>query len=153
MKVHQLVEIRKTLDDLSKHEGIEFAYSVYKNKIIIDKKLSELDFIKNIEPEVVEYENKRIQLCEDSSEKDNSGKPIIENDLYKIVNIKEFESKIEELNHIYEPFLKKRQLQIDLFNTKMNEDCELDFHKINISDLPKGFKTAEDLDLISFMLK
>ena len=153
MKVHQLVEIRKNLDGLSKYEGIEFAYSVYKNKIIIDKKLAELDFIRSIDPEVVEYENKRIALCENSSEKDSNGKSIIENDMYKIIDPEAFEEKIIELNKKYEPFLEKRQSQIDLFNSRMNEECELDFHKIEITDIPKDFKTAEDLDLISFMLK
>lgn len=153
MKLHQLVEIRKKLDDLSKYEGIEFAYSVYKNKQIIDKKMAEVDFIRNIDPEVVEYENKRIQLCEDYSEKDSNGKPIIENDLYKIIDLNNFEKKIGELNEKYKSFLEKRQSQIDLFNTRMNEDCELNFHKIEIKDLPKDFKTAEDLESISYMLK
>jgi len=153
MLLYQLINIRKKLNEISKYEGIEFAYSVFKNKQIIDKKLNDVEFIKNISPEIMEYENKRTEFCEKHSKKDSNGEPIIDNDLYTIADIESFKKDMNELNTKYEPFLKKREEQINLFNTKMNEEVECEFFKININELPPDFKTANDLEDISFMIK
>ena len=57
------------------------------------------------------------------------------------------------LNKEYEPYLEMRQEQIDLFNKKMNEEVDINLLKIDLSDIPTDFKTAKDLETISFMLK
>lgn len=152
MLLYQLVEIRKKLDELSKYEGVEFAYAVFKNKKIIDKKLEEVDFIKNVDPEVIEYENKRIEICETFSDKDDNGKPLIDKDLYVIRDRITFENEMKKLNEDYKDHLEKREQQIKIFNDRMNETANIDLVKVQLNDVPADFKTANDLETISFML-
>jgi len=152
MILYQLVEIRKKLDELSKYEGVEFAYAVFKNKKIIDKKLEEVDFIKNVDPEVIEYENKRIEICETFSDKDDNGKPLIDKDLYVIRDRITFENEMKKLNEDYKDHLEKREQQIKIFNDRMNETANIDLVKVQLNDVPADFKTANDLETISFML-
>lgn len=152
MFVYQLVNAKKALDNVSHYQGLEFAYAVFKNKQLIDNKLMEVDFIKNVSPEVVEYENQRIKLCEDYSKKNDEGMPIIENDLYLIENQDEFKEKMKDLVEKYKPFVEERQKQIEIFNEKMNNQANIDWIKIKKDQIPLDIKTANELQEISFMI-
>lgn len=152
MLVHQLTKIRKNLNSVSHYQGIDFAYAVFKNKQLIDNKLSEVDFIKNVSPQIVEYEEKRVQLCEEFAKKDENNKPIIENDLYIIDNKEMFKIKMDDLLNEYRQYVEERQKQIELFNDKMNEEVNIDFIKIKKEQIPPQLNTAEELDNISFMI-
>jgi hypothetical protein len=152
MLVHQLTKARKALNSVSHYEGIDFAYAVFKNKQLIDNKLSEVDFIKNVSPQIVEYEEKRVQLCEEFAKKDSNGKSIIENDLYVIDNKEMFKIKMDDLLNEYKPFVEERQKQIEIFNNKMNEESKIEFVKIKKEQIPPQLKTADELDGISFMI-
>jgi hypothetical protein len=152
MLVHQLTKARKALNSVSHYEGIDFAYAVFKNKQLIDNKLSEVDFIKNVSPQIVEYEEKRVQLCEEFAKKDSNDKSIIENDLYVIDNKEMFKVKMDDLLNEYKPFVEERQKQIEIFNNKMNEESKIEFVKIKKEQIPPQLKTADELDGISFMI-
>lgn len=153
MLVYQLTNARKALDVVSNYSGIEFAYAVFKNKQLIDSKLMEVDFIKNVSPEVVEYEEQRVFICEQFSKKDGTGKSIIENDLYDIDNKEEFKIKMDELYNKYKPFVEERMKQIEIFNQKMNQKVELPFVKIKKEEIPPQITTAKELEDISFMIE
>lgn len=153
MLVHQLTIARKALDNVSNYQGLEFAYAVLKNKQLIDIKLMEVDFIKNVSPEVIEYEEKRVKVCEQYTLKDDNDLPIIENDLYKIGEQDEFKKKMDELLEEYKTPIIERQKQIEIFNNKMNEIVDIQFIKINKIDIPLELKTARELEEISFMIE
>jgi len=153
MLVHQLTIARKALDNVSNYQGLEFAYAVLKNKQLIDIKLMEVDFIKNVSPEVIEYEEKRVKICEEYALKDDNGLPIIENDLYKIGEQDEFKKKMDELLEQYRSPVIERQKQIEVFNNKMNEIVDIQFIKIKKEDIPPELKTARELEEIVFMLE
>ena len=153
MLVYQLTNSRRALDNVSAYQGVEFAYAVFKNKQLIDNKLMEVDFIKNVSPEVIEYEEKRVKLCEDYSKKDDTGKPVIENDLYMILDQDTFKGKMEELLNQYKPFVEERRRQVELFNQKMNMPVEIQFVKIKKEQIPPQLNTAKDLESISFMIE
>jgi len=153
MLVYQLTNARRALDNVSHYQGIEFAYAVFKNKQIIDNKLLEVEFIKNVTPEVVEYEEQRVKICEDFAKKDDNGKPIVEKELYVITDQETFRSKMVELFEKYKPFIEERQQQIELFNQKMNVPANVEFVKIKKEQIPPEIKTARELEEISFMIE
>jgi hypothetical protein len=155
MFVHQLVNIKNTLDKVSNYEGLDFAYTVFKNKRLIENKLMEVDFIKNVSQEIIEYENIRIGYCNQYSKKNQEGDPIIENEIYLIDEDKkdEFKSKMDELYEKYKPFIDDRQKQIELFNQKMNTEIDFDFVKLKKEQLSPRVKTANELEELSFMIE
>lgn len=153
MLVYQLTNAKKTLDSVSNFEGSDFAYAVFKNKQLIDNKLMEVDFIKNVSPEVVEYEEKRVSICEDYAQKDDNGNSIIENDVYIIIDRDTFKIKMDELLEKYRPFVEERQKQIELFNFKMNQVVNIPFVKITKDLIPPQINTANQLESISFMIE
>lgn len=155
MFVYQLANARKSLDEVSNYEGLDFAYAVFKNKQLIDDKLMEVDFIKNVSPEVIEYEEKRIKLCNDYSKKDTNGKTMIENDLYIIEDKdkEEFKTKMDDLLSQYKSSVEDRQNQIEIFNQKMNLPVNVPFVKIKKEQIPSQINTAKELEDISFMIE
>jgi len=153
MLVHQLTNAKRALDNVSNYQGLEFAYAVFKNKQLIDNKLMEVDFIKNVSPEVIEYEEKRVKLCEEYANKDDKGMPIIENDLYIITDKDTFKAKMDALLTQYKPFVEERQKQIELFNDKMNNTVDFQFVKIKKEQIPPQVQTARELEEISFMIE
>ncbi len=153
MLVYQLTNAKRALDNVSNYQGLEFAYAVFKNKQLIDNKLMEVDFIKNVTPEVIEYEEKRVKLCEEFANKDDKGMPIIEKDLYIITDKDTFKTKMDELLTQYKPFVEERQRQIELFNDKMNSQVDFQFIKIKKEQIPAQVQTARELEEISFMIE
>lgn len=153
MLVHQLIKAKKALDAVSNYDGLDFAYAVFKNKKLIDNKLMEVDFIKNVSPQIVEYEEKRVALCEQYAQKDEQGRPMFEGDLYVINEKEEFRKKMDELYQQYETHINDRQKQIDLFNQKMNQEVDLPFIKLTREQIPPQITTAKELDDISFMIE
>ena len=153
MLVYQLTNARKALDDVSNYQGLEFAYAVFKNKQLIDNRLMDVEFIKNVTPQVVEYEKIRVTLCENFADKDPNGKPIIENDTYIISDKDSFKIKMDELLEKYKPFVDERMEQIELFNKKMNDIVDFQFIKIKKEQIPPQINTASELENISFMIE
>lgn len=153
MLVYQLTNAKRALDNVSNYQGLEFAYAVFKNKQLIDNKLMEVDFIKNVTPEVIEYEEKRVKLCEEYATKDDKGMPLIENDLYIITDKDGFKTKMDDLLTKYKPFVEERQKQIELFNDKMNGKIDFQFIKIKKEQIPPQVQTARELEEISFMIE
>lgn len=153
MLVHQLTKAKKALDAVSNYDGIDFAYAVFKNKKLIDNKLMEVDFIKNVSPKIVEYEKKRVSLCEQYAQRDEQGNPMFEGDLFIINEKEEFREKMNELFQQYEESIKERQQQIDIFNEKMNQKVELPFIKLTKEQIPPQITTAKELDDIAFMIE
>lgn len=153
MLVYQLTNAKKALDVVSNYQGLDFAYAVFKNKQLIDNKLMEVDFIKNVSSEVKEYEEKRIKICEDFCEKNEMGIPIIENDLYQILDKDTFKIKMDELLEEYKPYVEERQKQIEIFNQKMNTEVDIPFVKIKKNQIPPQINTAQELEDISFMIE
>jgi hypothetical protein len=155
MFVHQLINIKNILDKVSNYDGVDFAYTVFKNKRLIENKLMEVDFIKNVSQEIIEYENIRVGYCNQYSKKDANGNPIIENEIYLIEDDKkeEFKSKMDELYEKYKPFIDVRQKQIEMFNEKMNKEIDFEFIKLKKEQLSPKVKTANDLEELSFMIE
>lgn len=155
MLVYQLTKARKSLDDVSYYQGQDFAYAVFKNKQLIDNKLMEVDFIKNVSPQVIDYEEKRVKMCEEFAKKDEDGRPIIEKDIYVIEDKDKdtFQSKMYDLLNEYKPYVEERQRQVDLFNQKMNAVVDIPFIKVKKEQIPPEIKTAQELENISFMIE
>lgn len=154
MILYKLLDIKEILNSCENYDGLDFAYAVVKNKQLVEDKLKEVDFIKNVSPQIIEYENKRIELCETFAKKDSDGNPIIDDGLYILnENKDEFDNLMTDLINNYKYYIDERQKQIDLFNQKMNEDIELSFFKIKKEQIPSEITTSKELDKISFMLE
>jgi hypothetical protein len=143
------------LDGVSELKGVKFAFSVLKNRKKLEAQVEE---DKPIFEEILkpsegfkEYEEKRIQLCELNSVKDENGKAVTEGDRYKILDLKKFNEELSELTIEYQAAVEDRKKQIEEYNNLMEEDMLIDFQKLGFNDLPADISESQ-LQSIEFML-
>lgn len=145
----------ESLNDVSELKGVKFAYAVLKNRKKIESQLEEDRpiFEKILEPTLgfKEYEEKRIELCKNHSEKDEDGEAITEGDRFKIIDVKTFNSELESLGKEYEESLSERKKQIEDYNNLMEENIDMDFKKVKFDDLPSDMNEKQ-LNSIQFMI-
>jgi len=143
------------LDSVSEIKGVKFAFAVLKNRRKIEYQLEEdkLIFEEILKPSegFKEYEEKRIALCENSSEKDEEGNAITEGDRYKIIDMAKFNKDLDKLTLEYKSAVEDRKVQINEYNSLMEEDIEIDFQKIGFNDLPEELSETQ-LRSLEFML-
>jgi len=143
------------LDSVSDIKGVKFAFAVLKNRKKLEAQVNE---DKSIFEEILkpsegfkQYEEKRIALCEISSEKDENGKAITEGDRYKIVDMIKFNQELNKLTLEHEEAVNDRKRQLEEYNSLMEEEIEIDFQKIGFNDLPEEL-TENQLRSLEFML-
>ena len=153
MKKYELLRINDVLVKSVDFQNHEFAYAIFKNKQIIEKALLEVDFMNDVAPEYVEYENKRVDLCKKTCKKDSSGMDIVKDGRFDIEDTETFNKVMEELREMYKPHIDKRDEQINLFNQIMQQDIELQFFMVEKKDLPVEIKTAAEMFEYGFMIK
>jgi hypothetical protein len=143
------------LDSVSDLKGVKFAFVVLKNRKKLEAQIEE---DKTIFEEILkpsegfkEYEEKRIALCEASSEKNEEGKPKTEGDRYVIIDMNKFNTDLAKLTEEYKASVDDRKHQIEEYNSLMEEDMLIEFQKIGVNDLPTDL-TENQLRLLEFML-
>jgi len=143
------------LDSVSELKGVKFAFAVLKNRKKLEAQLEEdkpiFETILTPSEGFKEYEDKRIELCEAHSEKDDEGKALTEGDKYKIIDLKQFNDELGALSQEYEVSIADRKNQIEEYNELMEEDMSIDFQTLGFDDLPEDL-TESQLRSLEFML-
>lgn len=130
-------------------------YALKRNKDIIEPEINRLREhliaetkpTKEIEDRNAEYEAKRMEACAERSEKDENGKPVIENGNFKIFVDKreELNQAIQELNKEYNDVFEFRKQQMMKEREVLSKDIAVDnLYKIKLEWLPDtGLITPE----------
>ena len=94
---------------------------------------------------------RRIRLCEQHSEKNEDGTPVIIGDRYKIIEENVFNKELETLKLDYQEFIDERMRQINEYNRMLDEDINFEILKIKYEDIPSNI-SAQELESIDFMV-
>jgi hypothetical protein len=108
------------LDFVNPNYRTKFNYALAKNKRQIQEHLETLGEVQKADPLWVEYNNKRIALCEKYADKDKNEKPILDkNGNYVGLNGKPaFEKEIETIREEYKDHLHEDDIAIDFYKIK-----------------------------------
>ena len=147
MKKKELIELNKGLIDVSKLEGVKFAYAVAKNKAKIKSELESL--VESIKPseKFQEHEIERVKICENHAKKDDNDQVVIKEDRYVIVNEKKLNSEIKKLMDKNKEIIDQRKKQLKEYEDLLDEDSTIEFHKIKLDQVPDNI-TGEQLEAI-----
>lgn len=151
MKRRDLYNYYESLNNVGDLKGVKFAYSVIKNKKVIEEEIKILEEVVKPNPEFENYERERITLCENHSEKDENGNAIIIDNKYKIIDQIKFDEELNILKEGYNEFIAERMKQINDYNKMLDEETNIDFSKLNYNDIPNDI-TTKQLESLSFMI-
>lgn len=144
--------LAQTLEDLKKiNLSGKIAYAIAKNRKLIETELEVLNETVKLLPDFEAYEKERITLLETHSSKDEQGKPIIENNTYKIENLPDWEKDIKELQETHKEAIETRTKQISDFNALMEEEASIEFYPFTEDQIPDNATASEIYTLLALI--
>lgn len=150
MKIIELINLERILTQMQNIQHTKFAYMILKNLKKIQTILKNLSEKNPISKEYVEYENKRIKLCEIYAQKDKDGNFIRKDDRFIITEDrkKSFKTEIEKLQFGYKSIIEATKKQQE---SAMRENIEIDLFKIKEKDLPDNLTASQLKNLTSLI--
>jgi len=154
MKNHEIFRLREALNEVSNLKGIKFAYSVLKNKKLLDDEITILQKTVEMTDTFKEFEFQRVNLCEMHSEKDEQGKAIIKDGIYSLIDRKAFDVEVEVLKNKYLDAITERNTQLQEYDKMMVEDSDIDskLSKVKVEHLPEEL-SANQLEQLKEMIE
>lgn len=145
MKYKEVVALWNAIFEISGKKGTKFAYAVIKTKQNITPVVDELMKLQLPPRDYVAYDTKRIEICKEYSEKDEKGNPKTNGNNFIIAEDRkaEFEAKIVEHNEANSEVQKAFLNQVCDYNKKLDENVEVNIHKIPLSQFPPDMSTEE----------
>lgn len=155
MKRENVVGVFGVMNILSEEKTTaKGAYAIAKNKKIAE---AEVKAIQEAQQKVTmpetfqEYEKKRIELCEEVSDKDENGNSIKINNGQQFAipeeRQEEFATKLAALREEYKEAIEaKDKVEKDFFDL-LSEEVEIEFHRVKIDDLPNNI-TASQIEVL-----
>ena len=123
---------------------VRLAYAISRSESRME---DEMKAIKAILGPYTEYESKRIEICEELSDKGPDGKSVFSED-GKYVGVEshpDWALKINALNEIYKD-------RIEECNKMLNEEVDIDFYQVDIDILPEEM-SKQDIDVLIPFIK
>lgn len=147
-----LVQIWGVLSGLAQEKTTaKGAYCIAKNKRIVEtevKSIEEAQKNQKLPDGIGEFESKRITLCEEFCDKDEEGKNKVNDNSFVITERRfEFNEALSRLRDEYKEALDARVKQEEEFLSFLRETVDINFHVINVSDLPDNI-TAQQLEVL-----
>jgi len=149
--------INNNINKLSILKGKKISIVILNNLKLIKSEVEKINSYTQPSEDFLEYENKRIDLCNNFTKKNEDG-TIVE----KLNNNgqQEFDINVEdplwinaisELKSEYTNTLNNREEQIKKYNDVLNTESDIVFEKLEISDLPDDI-SLEVLSILQFFI-
>lgn len=155
MKNKDILTLNEALKSLNL-KGAKFAYVVARNIEVLKPEITALVEAAKQSDEYKEYEAKRVEICKEHAEKDENNEPVLINkgtvsEEYKIADQKSFEASLKKLNDENKEVIRAREKQIEEFNSLLEENKDINFHKVSLKDVPDEITSQEMASIISII--
>ncbi len=139
----ELIQFYNTLHSVGDLQGVKFAYAVSKNIYTIKPHIEALQASVASTEEFQQYEKERVELAKKHAKKNKEGNPITNTNLdnntqsYEIENEDKFQKELEKLQEKHKNALQEREKQIEKYKELLQEEANIELHKIKVKDLPE----------------
>jgi seryl-tRNA synthetase len=139
MKKRDLLKLNGVLSSIEGRQfSVKFSYFIAKNKVMIKNEFAILEDLRKPSPDYIAYDTKRAELAHKYADKDEEGKPKIENNNFVIVeHVDEFKKELDELKKKSDKAIKKHEKKMKDFEDLLDEDIDYQGPKIDFKDIPK----------------
>jgi len=152
----EAVDLFNNLHSVGNLSGSRFVYVIAKNISLLQDEIKALNKAQEPSEAFIEFDNKRIELAEKFSEKEENGDPKIIRDKgqsrFVIKDIKAFEKAVDELKKSNADVVEDREKQLEDFNNILNEEFEIHLLGLNQEDLPENITSSQLVSIFSLMI-
>lgn len=154
IKKGEVVQLWNTIEQMGMvNAHIKFTYALTKNKKLIRTEIESIQESLKPSDKFREFEEKRIELCNDMSKKDENGSPIIINDReFDIEDMDKFTKKLEELKKEYKDVISKETEKNKQAIEMLEEDVDIELTQIGLDYFPEGITTSQ-METLMFLVK
>ena len=138
MKKRDLISLNSALVALEGRQfTVKFSYFMAKNKVMIKDEFAALDEVRKPSPEYIAFDTKRAEMAMEFADKDDDGKPKIENNNFIITQkVEEFRKALDELKATNAKVIETYEKQVKDFEELLDEDIDFRGPKIDLKDIP-----------------
>jgi hypothetical protein len=124
--------------------GVKFSYFLAKNRIAIKPEVEALDEARKPDQEFLDFELERVKLAQEYSDKDSSGKPMIQNGAFVIVEkLDTFDKQMEKLKKKFKSAIEQREAQMKEFDKLLKDEYTMtNPFKISFAELPQSIEPS-----------
>jgi len=150
------IEIYQTIQTIRYEKANpKFPYALSKNKGKLQPIINEIREkgrppIEN--DDYKKFDDERLELCKEMSEKDKDGNPVVDKGEYKVKDIEDFNKKIEALKKKHKSAIEKEDDRKKEYDKFIEEEIEVEFHKINLDLCPENL-SVDQMDKISIFIQ
>lgn len=154
----EIVDLYKKIETLpSKNYNKFLLWSIMKTKSVLKTEIDNIvdkERILYAEPKFVEFEQKRIQIVQQFSEKNEDGTFKTENSQYIVAPElrEELQNKMTELRAEYSEMLSEREKMFAEYNSYVAENIEVEIVKTAFENLPADM-TPDEFEFLSKFVK
>jgi len=144
MKKKELFQMLSVVEQVANLKGsVKFAYAVAKNRKCLQGEVETLKELIKPSKEIEEFETKRVKLCQDMSEKDENGAPVIKGNVFVMADPPAFEAKFKELQEEYKVNLEEHAQKKQDFDTLLEEPSDIEFFKVKLENFPNEISAVQ----------
>jgi len=150
MKLRDLSGLIEAIERiLSNSKNIIFNYHLIKYKVAMKVELENIKTVTQPSPRLIEYETKRITICEKYANKDDAGKPITKDGKYiGLENNPDFQKELQEHMSKYTDVITEYNQQQKEIAELLNKEISFNLPKIPLSIIPNNEISGSDLEII-----
>lgn len=154
MKKKDLFTLETALNSVKgRSANIKFSYAVVKNSKLIAGEIEAIREVAKPGPEFEEYNRQRLALLAEHAHKDENGNPLLneQGTAYKYVDEAAVNEALKAFNEENAAVLEQNKQKETEVNALLDEEIELDFHKVGIEHFPNEISPVE-LESLMVML-
>jgi len=144
MKKRDLISLNNALSALEGRQfAVKFSYFMAKNKVMIKDEFAALDEVRKPSAEYVAFDTKRAEMAMEFADKDEAGKPKIENNNFIITEkVDEFRKALDALKEKNSKVISAYEKQIKDFEELLDEEINFQGPKIDLKDIPPTIESS-----------
>jgi hypothetical protein len=138
IKARDAVVLWEAIQELERRTfNVQFSQFLVKLKLELSEIVEPLLEARQVPESYLEYERQRVTLAQEHADTDESGKAIVKNGQYVIMNrAGEFQKALQELKDKYEQAFVERADQVKRLDNVLEEEVLLEGAKIDLSNVP-----------------
>ena len=151
VKRRDLITIWAVLDSLKGTKtNIRTTYTIARNRNLIQSEIEAIQEATKLSGSLLEYETKRIDLCQKWCEKDGSGQSIIDsgNFVFTIDNRKKFEGELIELQNLVPEMVELKKTQDQQIEALLEGEVSIDLVQFDLSALPDDLMSVIQVEAL-----
>jgi len=138
----EAIQLKHSLERINL-PGLKLNYAIVKNLGKLEAEIKLFESLTRQSEGFEGFEKERIGLAEKHAKKNEVGEPIVDGNRYVIESLDKFNHELKLLQEANREEIEGRQKQLSDYAKFLEEQCQIEIHKVSVAQLPENITTQE----------